>query len=69
MQIRTLWAESEGDDEMPWLVAATDEYTIDALGGDLPDLYKEQMKPGHRELIFEVPVRAARRSATGSSAR
>lgn len=54
MKIRTLWAASEADDEMPWLVAACDEYVVDALG-DVPDDYREQMKPEHRELVIEIP--------------
>lgn len=59
MRIRTLWAESEADDELPWLVAAVDEYTIDAHNG-LPDFYKEQMLAEHRELIVDIPTEAVR---------
>lgn len=59
MLIRTLWAPSEGDDEMPWLVAAVDEYCIESCGG-LPDMYKEQMKPEYREIVINIPEKAVR---------
>jgi hypothetical protein len=56
MEIRTLWAPSEADDEMPWLVDAVDEYAIDSNGG-LPDDYQEAMtkNPQYRELIILIP--------------
>lgn len=58
MLIRTIWAES-GDNEMPWLVAAVDEYTIEEHG-KLPDFYTEKLKPEHRELLIAVPERVVR---------
>lgn len=55
MRIHTLW-HSGDDDEMPWMLDAVDEYTIDSNNG-FPESYKEKLAkyPTARELIIEVP--------------
>ena len=47
---------------MPWLVAAVDEYTIDAWNG-LPDFYLDEMEkdPDTRELEITIPEEAIRK--------
>lgn len=54
MKIRTLWEGEEDSNNMPWLVAAVDEYTIEEHSG-LPDSYVEEMSENRRELVIEVP--------------
>lgn len=62
MQIRTIWSTEGCDDgDMPWLKAAVDEYTIDSLGGTLPDDYKAALEDKDtRELIISIPEKAVR---------
>lgn len=61
MKIYTLWAPGDATgDELPWLVDAVDEYTIDS-NGDIPPTYKKHQEEGkgtYRELIIEVPEKA-----------
>ena len=61
MQIRTLWEAPVDDNELPWLVMACDEYTIDEHGGKLPEFYSKEMKDGRRELVINVPESAVRK--------
>ncbi len=59
MKITTAWAASEVDGEMPWLVAAYDEFTEDAWG-ETPDWFTEASeKYGPvRILHIEIPESA-----------
>lgn len=56
LKIRTIWEEGV-DGDMPWLVAAVDEYTIEEHGG-IPDFYKKEMTKGRQELVITVPDKA-----------
>jgi hypothetical protein len=57
MRIYTLWHEGQGGD-LPWLVGAVDEYTVDENGG-FPTAYAElRERVYHRELIIDVPQKA-----------
>jgi hypothetical protein len=60
MRIHTLW-EHDGSDDIPWIVDAVDEYTIEAHNG-LPPSYEDKMKknPALRELVIIVPESAVR---------
>lgn len=67
MKITTAWAESEVDGEMPWLIAAYDEFTEDSWGGT-PEFFTEACKkygpdaegngPRVRILVIEIPQEA-----------
>lgn len=58
MRIYTLWEEG-GERELPWLVAAVDEYTVEDCGW--PEKYDEERHATstggrvRRELLIEVP--------------
>jgi hypothetical protein len=58
MRIFTLWHAGDGDD-LPWLVTAVDEYTVDENGFP-PDYQKKREDPFVRELILQVPTKAVR---------
>lgn len=59
MKIYTLWHEGQGGD-IPWLVGAVDEYTVDENNG-FPEAYAEMRKRTyHRELVIDVPENAVR---------
>lgn len=58
MKIYTLWHEGQGGD-LPWLVGAVDEYTVDENNGLFPEAYAElRSRAYHRELILDVPEKA-----------
>ena len=59
MRIYTLWHEGEGGD-LPWLLEAVDEYTVDENGGFSEEYIKLLAQACHRELIIEVPAKAVR---------
>lgn len=61
MRIFTVWSnEGVADGDMPWLVDAVDEYTIENLG-DMPDKYKAAaLRPCSKELIINIPELAVR---------
>lgn len=57
--IYTLWqAGDEGD--IPWLVAAVDEYSVDANNGFPAEYAKLRERSDHRELVIRVPEKAVR---------
>lgn len=59
MKIYTLWHEGQGGD-IPWLVGAVDEYTVDENNG-FPEAYAEMRdRIYHRELVIDVPENAVR---------
>ncbi len=59
MRIYTLWHEGQGGD-LPYLVGAVDEYTVDENGG-FPKPYAElRIRADHRQLILDVPQKAVR---------
>jgi hypothetical protein len=60
MRIHTLW-QHDGSDDVPWILDAVDEYTIENHSGLPPD-YADKMKnnPALRELIIEIPEAAVR---------
>lgn len=60
MKIYTLWGYSPDGDEAPWLVAAVDEYTVEAHDGR-PEFYADEMKYGRREMAIEIPDAAVRK--------
>jgi len=46
---------------VPWLKAAVDEYTVDTLGGELPEDYQKALaNTANRELIINIPEKAVR---------
>lgn len=55
MLIYTLWErETATSTNLPWLVDAVDEYTIDELG-EAPESYRERLKnPNVRELVIDI---------------
>jgi hypothetical protein len=61
MKIYTIWSDqfiSKG--EMPVLVYAVDEYTIEN-NGDMPDEYKAKaLHPCSKELIINIPEKKVR---------
>jgi hypothetical protein len=57
MMIYTLWHAGDGDD-LPWLVTAVDEYTVDENGGFPPEYFKRREDKLVRELILQVPMKA-----------
>jgi hypothetical protein len=58
MRIYTLWHEGQGGD-LPWLVGAVDEYTVDENRGKFPENYAElRARVYHRELIIDIPQKA-----------
>ena len=53
-------AESEDQDDMPWVVGCVDEFTVSDNG--FPQVYvAERAKPLTRELIVAVPDAAVRK--------
>jgi hypothetical protein len=52
MKVWTIWEEGRNGD-MPWLVVAVDEYTIEEHGG-MPAFYTKELTEGRRELILNV---------------
>jgi len=61
MRIYTLWErENDKDTEIPWIVAAVDEYTIDN-NCEFPKEYLDKRASLNvRELILDIPERAVR---------
>jgi hypothetical protein len=60
MKIYTLW-QHEGDScELPFLVGAVDEYTVEENDGFPEDYAALRALPRHRELVIEVPLKAVR---------
>lgn len=59
MRIFTLWHVGD-DGDIPWLVDAVDEYTVDANDGFPPPYAEKRKQPEHRELIIDVPTNAIR---------
>jgi hypothetical protein len=57
MRIFTVWEDALNDTEMPWMVAAVDEYTVESHDG-YPAEYKSALNakgPGRRrELVIEI---------------
>jgi hypothetical protein len=59
MRIYTLWHEGD-DGDMPYIIDAVDEYTLDN-NGEFPPPYLEKRADIHvRELIIDVPEAAVR---------
>lgn len=58
MLIYTLWHAGDGDD-LPWLITAVDEYTVDE-NGFYPEYLKTRDDKLVRELILQVPMKAVR---------
>jgi hypothetical protein len=60
MIIHTLWHAGE-DGDMPWIVDAVDEYTLDANGGEFtPEYLKKRADPSVRELLIDIPEKDVR---------
>jgi len=59
MRIYTLWHAGD-DDEVPWIVDAVDEYTVDNNGEFPPPYAAKRALPEHRELILDVPEKGVR---------
>jgi len=55
VRIYTLW-EKDDDGDMPWLVAAVDEYCIEENG--FPPEYVKRRDAGAKEIVLTVPDRA-----------
>jgi hypothetical protein len=59
MRIYTIWHKGD-EGEVPWLLDAVDEYTIDNNGGPPPSYLEHQAKNDVRELILDIPEEAVR---------
>ena len=59
MRIYTLWHEGQGGD-MPWLVGAVDEYTLEEINDFPPEYAEKRGQREHRELVLVVPEAAVR---------
>jgi len=60
MRVYTLWSRESADDtDIPWLVDAVDEYTIEENGFQKTYLEKRD-SPNVRELIIDIPEKAVR---------
>ena len=58
MKIYTLWHQPNRDLEMPCLIDALDEYTLDENGG-YPESYAERhADTAVRELIIDIPEKS-----------
>ena len=59
MIIYTLWHRGD-DDDVPWIVDAVDEYTVDNNCEFPPDYVRKRDDINVRELIIDVPEDAVR---------
>lgn len=59
MKIYTLWHAGD-DGDIPWIVDAVDEFTVDNNCEFPPDYQKKRQDPLIRELIIDVPSEAIR---------
>lgn len=57
MKIYTLW-QHDGSEDVPWMIAACDEFTVEAHSGFPPD-YENHRGPGIREMVIEIPTSVA----------
>jgi hypothetical protein len=60
MRIFTLWHEDDDDGEMPWIINAVDQYTLDSNGEFPPPYLKHRANMHVRELIIDIPENAVR---------
>ncbi len=60
MKIFTLWVAGD-DEDMPWLLDAVDEYTVENCG--FPDSFLAHQRdyPDAREMIIDIPEDAVRK--------
>lgn len=62
MRIYTLWQrEGSGDQDIPWIVDAVDEYTIDNNGEVPAEYLKKRANINVRELVIDIPEAAVRK--------
>lgn len=59
MIVYTLWRNGDLND-LPWLVDAVDEYTVEDWGDFPPDYLKKKNDPNVRELAINIPEDAVR---------